>query len=106
MRVSNVTSCNVYGNCAYALNSRKTKHNPQAPTESVSEPSFKGSNFFKALGMIGGTVAVIVAAPAVAMAGLAGLGAMAGLVAGEAVDEKIDEMNEKNKNNDKKETEH
>lgn len=70
---------------------RVTQETPQPQEDSVN---FKG-NAGKIIGAVLGTAAIVVAAPAVAIVGLAGIGTLAGAIAGNAVDEKLEEKEEK-----------
>ena len=91
MRISSIPAYRVTGSMYNRVNTRKEKPVPQ--TDCGTEPCFKGCNVFKIVGFVGGAVACAFLAPAVAMAGLAAVGAVPGAILGAEIDKRIDHAN-------------
>ena len=91
MRISSIPAYRVSSSMYSHVKTRKEKPVPQ--TDCGTTTCFKGCNVFKIVGFLGGAVACAVVAPAVAMVGLAGLGAVPGAILGAEIDKRIDHAN-------------
>lgn len=92
MRISSIQNNGIYNNRVAAMSKRNLSR-VGTLSQTQAQPAFKGCDVFKVVGFIAGAAAVVAVAPAVAMAGLAGVGALPGAIVGAIIDEKIDEHN-------------
>ena len=91
MRISSIPAYRVSRSM---YNHAKIRHEQPLPQPNCgNETCFKGCNVFKIVGFVGGALACAVLAPGIAMAGLAGLGAVPGAFLGAELDKKIDHAN-------------
>ena len=96
MRIDGVRSYSVYSRVNQQNKTQRNHQQAFSTATNENNVAFKAS-VGKIAGFILGAAAVAVAAPGVAMVGLAGIGALPGMMLGHAIDEKIEEHQNKKK---------